>query len=127
MDLNSIPLDEIGLPSESPLGVKLTGNAETDSKAELSAVLFGFKQRAKEEAKRFEEATDSEFWVALCFGNRDEKLQFLEIIGALPIGTKYVDGRKLAAAMGIKLTKTKFKPTVSIRRSKLVEEIGTLE
>jgi hypothetical protein len=84
-------------------GLKSTGSVEVDSKAEVSAVLQGFKDRAKAEAKRFELATDSEYWFAVCFQSREQKEQFLRGLQMLADGDKYLDGRKLAAKMGIKL------------------------
>jgi len=64
-----------------------TANAET-----VSATLAAFKERAKVERQRYIDATDSEFWVALCFQSRAAKEQFLRGHGIADLGDKYIDG-----------------------------------
>jgi len=74
-------------PIPDPLAnVGYTGSVEADSKAEVSAVLQGFKDRAKAEQKRFDLATDSEYWVALCFQSREQKEEFLRAVKMLALG-----------------------------------------
>src|SRR5688572_4184522 len=67
-------------------------NAEADSQTEMSELLQGFKARAAREDKRFIDATDSEFWVALCFQTRAQKEEFIAALGLLAQGDKYLDG-----------------------------------
>ena len=80
-DLEDLPeLGEAGddiefAPARNPIAdplakVEYVGSVEADSKAEVSAVLQAFKDRAKAEQKRFDLATDSEYWVVLCFQSR---------------------------------------------------------
>lgn len=73
----------------------------------LSEAEQAFKDRAAAEAKRFELATDSEYWFAVCFQSREQKEQFLralaERFGLKDDGDKYLDGWELAKALGIKL------------------------
>lgn len=89
---------------DDPLGgVEYTGNVETDSAAELSALEEGFKQRRKDEDARFKAATDSEFWLAVCFRDREHKDAFLAAVGASRLGDKYLDGHALARLLGIDL------------------------
>lgn len=85
------PLDEI----------EYTGKAETDSKAEMSVLESGFKSRAKEEAKRFTEATDSEYWLALCFQTREQKEEFLNKLKLIDLGDKYLDGLRVAKRLNV--------------------------
>lgn len=93
-------------PVPDPLAqVEYTDNLETDSARELSALEEGFRARAKNEEKRFFAATDSEFWLAVCFQDRDEKERFLAALGAADraktVGGRYISGRDLAALLDI--------------------------
>lgn len=84
--------------------VEYTDNAEKDSELELSATLKAFKERAKAEEKRRVDATDSEFWVCVVFQNREQKEEFLTKLGLIADGDKYLDGQRVADAVGVELT-----------------------
>jgi hypothetical protein len=71
----------------------------TASTEQVSATLAAFKARAAQEAKRSADATDSEFWVALCFHTRDDKEAFLREFALDVYGDKYLDGYKTAEAL----------------------------
>lgn len=71
--------------------------------AETSAVLAAFKARAKAEQERFALATDSEYWVAVCFQTREQKEHFLAATKLLKAGDKYIDGALVAKVLGIEL------------------------
>lgn len=126
--MSTLPeIDITTLTSADPLAsVEYEGKIEPDSKKETSAILEAFKARAKQEAKRMRDATDSEYWFAVCFGNREEKEQFLHAINMIAHGDKYIDGRKLAEAMGINLDKTDFRSSVARKSPKLVSSVGTI-
>jgi len=114
-DLPDIEIDEMGLEclleEENPLDqVEKTGNAEQDSKAELSVVLTEFRKKAKEENKRFKQAVDSEFWFAVCFRTREQKEAFLKAMQWITVADKYLDGHKLAKMMGIELPGDDYRP-----------------
>lgn len=83
--------------------VAYTGNVEMDAAAELSALESAFRERRKDEDKRFKQATDSEFWFAACFPSREAKDSFLAAVGAARLGDKYVDGVALAKILGVEL------------------------
>jgi hypothetical protein len=70
---------------------------------ETSAVLQAFIARSKAEQARFLLATDSEYWVGLCFQTREQKEHFLREAKLLQAGDKYIDGALLAKRMGIEL------------------------
>ncbi|CAM8626784.1 hypothetical protein MCEMSHM24_02693 [Comamonadaceae bacterium] len=91
------PLDPIG-----DLDYENLSNEEVAVK-ETSAVLEAFKARAKAEQERFTLATDSEYWVGLCFQTRAQKEHFLREAKLLQAGDKYIDGALLAKRMGIAL------------------------
>lgn len=63
---------------------------------QISALKQGFIDRAKFERTRLRDATDSEYWVALCFHNREEKERFLKEFGLSRLGDKYLDGNRVA-------------------------------
>lgn len=70
---------------------------------ETSAVLAAFIARSKAEQERFLLATDSEYWVGLCFQTREQKEHFLREAKLLQAGDKYIDGALLAKRMDITL------------------------
>lgn len=78
-------------------------NLEADSAAELNAMQQAFKARAKQEAQRFRDVTDSEYWVAVCFQTREDKDRFLRALNLIQLGDKYIDGHKAAQLLGVDL------------------------
>lgn len=61
--------------------------------------MAAFRERAANETKRFSDATDSEYWVALCFHSREEKERWLRDSGLDALGDKYLDGSKIEAKL----------------------------
>ncbi|WP_181771273.1 hypothetical protein [Amycolatopsis pittospori] len=89
-------------PEPDPLAdVEYTGDVPEDSRRELTALQQGFRDRAKREAERFRLATDSEYWIAVCFKTREDKEKFLRNAKLLPIGDKYMDGYAVAKVLGV--------------------------
>lgn len=84
--------------------VEYTDNVEVDSAAELDALAKSFRGRRDAEAKRFEQATDSEYWFAVCFRTRADKDAFLAAIKATRLGDKYIDGHALARLLDVPLS-----------------------
>ena len=76
---------------------------EANTLSEVNGVLEAFKQRAKNESVRLQDATDSEYWFAVCFQTREMKEEFLQKAGLIQYGDKYLDGLKVAKTMGVKL------------------------
>lgn len=64
-----------------------------------------FQQRSDREKQRYQDVTDSEYWVAVCFESRDQKEEFLKATGLLQDGDKYISGPDLAAHFGVPLTR----------------------
>jgi hypothetical protein len=83
--------------------VDYTGDIEADAAAELGAVEIGFRERMKEEAERFKGATGSDFYFVAVFDDGDQATAFLKGAGFTGGGDLFIDGRKLADAMGIEL------------------------
>lgn len=84
-------------------GVDYTGNVETDAATELAAIESAFIDRRNTEDARFKNATDSEYWFAVCFKTRAHKDAFLEAVNAVRLGDKYLDGHALARLLGVPL------------------------
>lgn len=94
-----------GLDPDDPIG-ELDYDSLTNEEVavkETSAVLAAFIARSKAEQARFLLATDSEYWVGLCFQTREQKEHFLREAKLLQAGDKYIDGALLAKRMGITL------------------------
>ena len=70
---------------------------------DASEMLTAFRTAARREDQRFLDATDSEYWVAVCFQTREQKEEFLRKAGIDHLGDKYVDGMKVAQKLGITL------------------------
>ena len=83
------------------------GDPEVSSQEEASALLDGFRERAKREAERFTLATDSEFWFAVGFQSREQKEAFMAAMKWLGYGDKYLNGCHIAEDSGIKLPQVK--------------------
>ena len=108
--------DQPGVSMETD-GIRLEGEEGTEPEAvnplgfdmeqapreEMNAILQGFKSRSEREDQRVLDATDSEYWVALCFQTREQKEEFLTKLRLLDLGDKYIDGMKAATVLGIKL------------------------
>jgi hypothetical protein len=62
--------------------------------------------RTGREDERFRLASDSEHWCALCFASREKKDTILARAGLLHVGDKYLDGRAVAALMGVDMPNT---------------------
>ena len=78
---------------------KEASRSPTASTEVISATLASFKERAKKERKRYVDATDSEYWVALCFQSREAKEQFLRDHALDDLGDKYLDGAAVDAKL----------------------------
>jgi len=94
-------------PAKDPLkGLKDTGTAEGDTAQELTAMQAGFRERAKQESERFEDATDSGYYTCLVCENRaqlDALLGGLRDLGMNIPEDMFLDGRDLAKVLNISL------------------------
>lgn len=71
-----------------------------------------FMERAAADQKRFEDATDSEFWFCICFRSREQKEAFLRLVQWPGVDEldKYVHGEDIAKALNIALPPARFTP-----------------
>jgi len=60
---------------------------------------------ASNEANRFTDATDSEFYICLVFRDREAKEEYIRLMEAEQLGDKYVDGHEFAKLCHIQLEK----------------------
>lgn len=115
--LASLEFDGDAPNPDDPIGDLDYANLSNEVVAvkETSAVLEAFKARAKAEQARFALATDSEYWVGLCFQTREQKEAFLVAAKLIQHGDKYIDGQVLARRMGIELPAAEVPYNVSAR------------
>lgn len=100
---------------------------EVEAQEEVSETLKAFKARKDAEQKRRLEATDSEFWCALCFETRAQKEEFLGKLGLLVHGDKYLDGRLVAQRLGIVLENKGTLGPLKVMRDKDFEALSLKE
>ena len=93
--------------ADDPLkGLKETGSSEGDAAQELDAMQAGFRERAKQESQRFEDATDSGYYTCLVGENRAQLDAFLAGLREKGMNIPedmFLDLRDLAKLMGIEL------------------------
>jgi hypothetical protein len=72
----------------------------------VAALPNAFQERASKEQDRRADATDSRYWVALCFQTRAEKEEFLIKAGLadLALESDYLDGADVAERLDVELT-----------------------
>lgn len=91
-------------PAPDPLqSVRYTGDVQRDTESEMSALSVGFQQRMRREQQRVNDELDSENWINIVFETRAQKGAFLRLAGLAECGDKYLDGRDVAAALGVDL------------------------
>lgn len=89
--------------------VPVTGSMEKDSIVEVQTLADAFadnplKKRFRESRREHEIRTDSRYWTCVCFESREQLEQFLKLTKMDADGSlQYIDGRKLAANIGIQL------------------------
>ncbi len=97
-------LEDDNVPADDPLAaLEYTGDLQTDAKAEVEAVVTGFAERAKAENLRRIAATDSEYWVCLCFQSREQVQEFLRATAWGSPDAKYLDGCAIAGKLKVPL------------------------
>jgi len=97
-DLPSIPNPLEGLP--------VLPGAQENADQEISAVRKALKLADRTAHDRFVLAMDSEYWFSVIFQSREQKETFLNLLGWMIVGDKYLDGLELARRMGLRLPQT---------------------
>ena len=85
------PLDTMDYP----------GDLEGDATEEVSVILATILEERKQQRDTWRLKLDTEYWFCVCFQSREQKLEFLEKVGWLSFGEKYLDGLRCAADLGL--------------------------
>lgn len=96
VDFKKLALGRKGIQKDAPkqgTPAKPEKTLEQSCKEEVDETSRAFRDRIAKEDKRRRLATDSEFWIAVCFVSREDKERFLRKYDLLSIGDKYLDGR----------------------------------
>jgi hypothetical protein len=117
---SKIALPDLGLVRR-PATAAASADLEEASTKALDQLQSDFQKRAKEEERRYADATDSEYWVAFCFQTREQKEEFLQKLGLLDLGDKYLDGRAVAEKLGVTLVSREPKWSNGKKNSRLTE------
>jgi hypothetical protein len=95
--------DAVPDPVRPLYGSERTGALSDLLEEELDAVAKGFRDRRDREAERYELATNSDYWMCLCFSTQAQRTAFLTGTGWRDLGIRFLDGRALAKRLGIDL------------------------
>jgi len=86
------PLDSLEYPGD---------DVEADATAEVSEVLRTIIEERRARRDQYRLMVDTEYWVCLCFQSRQQKDEFLEAVGWVDLGDKYLNGLEVAGRMGV--------------------------
>lgn len=106
--------------------IKPTGTVEEETNVEVSETLKAFREATAGESKIFEDTTDSEYWICICFQSRNQKEAFLKAVEWFEHGDKYLDGKWVAKKMGVEIPAASTRFIEEERANRLVKEIGVL-
>lgn len=84
-------------PGEPVEEINSLADLEEETLSELGEVEKSFRERMKNENKRFRDMCDTEYWCCVCFTSREQKEEFLQKIG-METDLKYIDGHEMAKA-----------------------------
>jgi hypothetical protein len=85
----------------NPMDGKYGDNVQNDVNLEISETLKLFLEAKKERRDAWRLKVDTEYWFAVCFQSREQKNEFLEKMGIIHLGDKYIDGLKLSEKLGV--------------------------
>jgi hypothetical protein len=108
----ALDLGDDALALEEEEAVDTSATFEEIHQDTVAKVTTAFAQRAQDDRARFLDATDSEYWFAVCFTSREQKEAFLNAVqwpGVEP-DDKYIHGEDIASALVIELPPARFVP-----------------
>jgi hypothetical protein len=79
------------------------GTTEDDAKAEMNAMKAAFADAARKENDSYVLSNDSEYWFTVVFQTREQKDAFLQAVGWIKHGNKFLDGKWVAKKMGVEI------------------------
>lgn len=105
-ELSDIDTDvpTLNFDPDHPLAAATDASPVDATEAALSATVAALRERDKAEASRYVQATDSEYWLCLCFETRAQKEEFLSRMGLEGLGDKHLNGLSVAKRLGVTLT-----------------------
>lgn len=83
---------------------------EHSAESEMSAVLLELRERRKANADMFRVARDPEYFCLLCFQSREQKEEFLQKVGWIDLGDKYLNGLEVCRRLGMDVEPIDLKP-----------------
>jgi hypothetical protein len=91
--------------------------------ARIEALPNAFQERAAKEQDRRTDATDSRYWIAVCFQTREQKEEFLLKSGLVDLAEAgdYLDGAEVAEHLDVELTSPTPKWRDSAPKKKLAD------
>jgi hypothetical protein len=104
--------DALEVPADDPYeGIDFTGD---DGQAAVDAEAVAMKQALREADNRYAEKRNlinqSEYWFCMVFETREQKDIFLNAMGWINLGDKYLDGTQIARMNNIELPKVELPP-----------------
>ena len=96
--------DFIPVPDDPLDSVSYNGNPEEDSVTELKAAAKSFRDRMSIEQARVNDTLDTERTITIVCDTRRKKEEFLDKLGLLGIGDKYLDVLDVADVLGVTLS-----------------------
>ena len=96
-----MPNFEIPEISLHEVSAKDTRTNEERSQTEMSETLKSFKLQSQNETQVFNDNTESEYWVCLCFQSRAQVEEFLTKTGWGQPTDKYIDGLDVSQKINI--------------------------
>lgn len=99
--------------------------ADADKIEEMEAAMADLSTiagRAKQEQARFRQATDTEFWLCLCFETREQKEEYLKRSKLDDLGDKHINGLIVAQRQGIPLKS----PRPTFREARMNEKLSAI-
>lgn len=115
-------------PTPDPFeGVTLPDDLEAAPITELDILREAFRDRASREASRHSSVTDIGYYTCLAFETRAQCEAFLDAIGVLGKYDAVIDGRIIAAKMGISLPEGDYKGRLAQPDPKLAKLVDDPE
>ena len=118
------PLTSIEVGADPLAHLPYDGTHEENAVAELDEMQIAFRARAKQEAERFKNTTDSTYYFCMVFESGEQASAFLAGIGYTGKGDLFIDGREVAQSMGIDLPKAEIRYNISEKTDKKLTRLA---
>lgn len=113
----------VGELKKTPADAGPAKSHEEKHRDTVETIRTEFMKRSDADKARFEAATDSEFWVAVCFQSRAQKEAFIDAVNwpGVDRDTRYVDGVRLAKALDLPIQAETFRPPAEKPNQSMVD------